>query len=174
MEGWSSNHVKIFGPWVACLTAAGVGGRSIIYVDLTNASTSGAASHIHLSAVQTENAATQNAYGILFSNNSAIPSQWRIDDCYFPASTNAIFAPASVTLDSFFITQLKQNTGTGITCTNMQNSDLAAGGVPITISGTSTKNFIVGGNGITIGTKVNTVVIDKTVGSIHANSFLTS
>lgn len=133
----------------------------------------GAASHIHVSAVQTENLATQNAYGVLFSNSAGTPSQWRVDDCYFPAATNGIFAPATVTLDSFVITQLKQAAGTGIVCTNMQNSDLIPGSTPITISGTSTKNFIVGGNGVTIGSRVNTVVIDKLTGTIHAAAFLT-
>ena len=162
-------HVKVLGPWVDCGTPAGVGGRSIIYVDMTN----GAASHIHLSAVQTENLITQNAYGILFSNGTGIPSQWRIDDCYMPAATNAIFAPANVTLDSFVITQLKQAAGTGIACTNMQNSDLILGAVPISISGTSTSNFIVGGNGVTTGTRVKTVVVDKLTGAIHAAAFLT-
>jgi len=125
------------------------------------------------SAVQTENLITQNAYGILFSNGTGIPSQWRIDDCYMPAATNAIFAPANVTLDSFVITQLKQAAGTGIACTNMQNSDLILGAVPISISGTSTSNFIVGGNGVTTGTRVKTVVVDKLTGAIHAAAFLT-
>jgi hypothetical protein len=162
-------HVKIFGPWVLCGTAAGVGGRSIFFVDMTN----GAAAHVHLSGVQSENLTTQNAYGILFSNVTGIAVDWWIDDCYLPAATNAIFAPANVTLDSFWIAQLKQSAGTGVTCTNMQDSNLIMNGVPVTISGTSTSNFVVGLSAITIGSKVKTVVIDKSTGNIHAAAFLT-
>src|SRR5262249_10227262 len=70
-------HVKIFGPWVMCGTSASggsVGGRSIVYVDMTN----GAASHVHLSAVQTENLTTQNLYGVVFSNVTGTATQWHI------------------------------------------------------------------------------------------------
>jgi len=55
----------------------------------------------------------------------------------------------------------------------MQNSDLIPGSTPVTISGASTKNFIVGGNGVPTGSRVNTVVIDKLTGVIHAAGFVT-
>src|SRR5262249_19657357 len=87
-------HVKIFGSWVMCGSGGSggsAGGRSIIYVDMTN----GASSHVHLSGLQTENLTTQNLYGVLFSNVTGIATQWRIDDCYLPASTNGLFAPAN-------------------------------------------------------------------------------
>lgn len=162
------SHVKIVCPWVNCENTTGTGGRSIIYVDMTN----GPSSHIHLSGVQTENNTTQNQYGILFSNVSGTPSQWRIDNCYFPALTNGILAPALVTLDSFFITQFKQNAGTGIVCTNMQNSTCHLGSTPITISGTSTSNDISTTNTITIGTRVKTTTLDKNTGDIRTNGGL--
>jgi len=164
----AAGHIKIFGPWVSVENGAGVGGRAIFYVDMTN----GATGHVHLSGVETENLTTQNLYGITFSNVAGTPSQWRIDDCYFPALTNAIFAPALVVLDSFFITQIKQLSGTGVACTTMQNSHCEMGAVPITISGTSTSNFIIGSNTITIGTRTKTTTIDSNTGDIRTNGVL--
>lgn len=161
------SQVKIYAPWVDC-GSAGVGGRSIIYVNMTNAPSS----HVILHGVQSENLTTQNFYGILFSNHAVIPSQWRIDACFFPATTNGIFAPPLVTLDSFFISQFKQNAGTGILCTTMQNSECFLGAVPITILGTSTSNLITTVGAIFIGSRVKTTTLDKNTGSLQTTGTL--
>jgi hypothetical protein len=153
-----SDGVKIFGPWMYCANGSNAGGRSLIYIDMTNA----ASNFCTFEAIEGENnvAALQN-YGVLFSNHSQTPSGFAIRDCRFPNSTREIAsAGSSPTMDSFYIENISGTGSSGIAFPGtVQNSFISA--VDLTI-GVSKNNELAGfTDRWTITTRSNDVWTDQ-------------
>jgi hypothetical protein len=107
LEG--ARDVRIDG-WMRCGSSA-ADGRSLIYVDGTNAATN----NVQIKNVIGENAAFLPAYGITFSNHTRNHGQFTVQDWRATTRTRAILAPALVTLSGLQIDQfLEVGTTTGI------------------------------------------------------------
>lgn len=131
-------EVKWLYPWVDCGSAAGVGGRSIIYVDTTTGPSSGC----KLIGMQVEALPTQQAYGIYFGNTATTIVNWEVAACFMPALTAAVGLNSNVILDTCFIHNVRQVASTGLVAPGTVRSCFIYGLVLINI-GTSTGNVII-------------------------------
>jgi hypothetical protein len=175
-----SHSLKMYGPWMLCGTPSSGGGRSLIYVDMTNPGP--APSWVCLKNITgEENGVNVQQYGILFSNNNATPSTWDIDSCKLTNLSNTIATGgANPILDNFRIRNISyQAGGAGLSVSALQNSDVEGGPMALTI-GISTKNVLRGfSDGWTIGTRVKDFWIDqgsgnKTIATVGTSGGITS
>lgn len=162
----SVQSVKIFGPWVSCGIQAGAGGRSIVFVDLTNASTDFCDIY-GLQIEHTGGGANQQQYGVLFSNTARTPTSWRIDSGVWDNRTFFLAAAGgNPTIDSFYITNISEVTTHGLSIPGtLQNSRID--GVGALTIGTSSKNWLIGPKAnMTITTRTNDAILDNFTGAL--------
>lgn len=135
-----ADHVKISLPWMACFAATG--GRSFVYVDMTNAPSNFCA----FFGLQGEDpgSAARTLNGILFSNHAQTCVDWIINGMYVPVTTRIISAPALATCFGFHLSDINEPGSTGLSFAGtLQGSTLDLGLVSLII-GTSANNVLIG------------------------------
>jgi hypothetical protein len=159
---------KCYGAWILN-SSASAGGRAYFYVDMTN----GGGGHMKLRDIVGEDTTFYHQYGVFVSNVAGVTGDWAIQDCYLPNTVAAIASGALVTLDKFNVAQISEQAGNGMLVSgNLQNSTINAGtSLPLTVTGTSTSNLIIG-TVTSIGVRVKTTVVDTTTGNIQTNGAL--
>lgn len=166
----SITNLKFFGPWAAC-GAGGVGGRSLIYCDMSN----GPSNLVHLFGFQGENfgGSANPSYGVCFSANTQTVVDWTFEGCYLPSNVNAIFGGAGVTLSSMFLINIAEAASHGLSVPNLTGSTIISTNMVINVTGTSCSgNLLVGAranmtlpNSNAVGTNV---ILDVAAGNVFA------
>lgn len=157
-----ARSVKIIGPWLDSSNQLGtVSGRSLIYVDGTNAPSA----LVTLIGIDGEANGNPATYGILFSNNAQTHSNWTVLSNTFPNVTAMLGGGAGATL-------------TQMTWSNNSNQS-TGGGVNFagTISGSYSDNTSGGFTAGTLTNDNNTDVLSKVLsrnGEIDITMFDTS
>lgn len=167
-----ADFVHVDGAWMLAGDGQSIVGDSLVYVDMTR----GPSNYGRFLNITGESGgAFMQRYGFYFSNTAGTPTGWTIKFCRLPALTapagNLIFASALVILDSFHIEQINNPAGgpSNMTCTNLQNSYFNCMGATLTISGTSTKNKLLGDqSGWTIAASVKEIGLDSNTGTVRA------
>lgn len=93
-------------PFMLC-TSGTAGGRSLIYIDQTNATSD----QVTLTGIQSEYGSFPPTYGLTFSNTVRTTVRYSIRNCNLSALTSKIFAPANVTCDDFYVTSVISSGG---------------------------------------------------------------
>lgn len=155
-----AQDTHIFASFGIC-AAGGSPGRAAIYVDMSVAYTD----HVGIYGFQIDVGGGPQ-YGILFSNNAQTCSNWAIEGGQWTNTVNLLSAGASVVIDQFYIRDLIEPASHGLSIAGtLQNSTLDI--TNLVTLGTSSKNLlIVPKANLTVTTWANTVIIDKTTGTI--------
>lgn len=156
-------HVKLFGPWAACAS-----GRSYIYAETANA----LPAYIKVQGFQGENSSNPS-YGVLIGNAAGTVTEWFLRDIYWGVNTASLGSSnASMVVDNFRISGLAEQSTKGILVTGtLQNSIIEYVGT-ITVSGTATKNNIIGTkSNITLPSSVgNNIIFDTPNANLYVGN----
>ncbi|HXI52366.1 MAG TPA: hypothetical protein VNH84_12700 [Candidatus Saccharimonadales bacterium] len=132
-----ANFVKVLLPWVYCT------GRSVIFLD----GAFGSSNYGMLFGFQGEFGAGVNEpnTAITSTNDVATHVGWYIEHCSLPARTLAIDMKPNATCDTWYINQIFEQISRGMTFEGVvQNSEIHAGLMNLSITGNSKNNKLVG------------------------------